>query len=121
MDHGLLGGFDDGARLARQLARAHIRYRPIGVLDEISGGEHRHEPWKWHRRICAQRRQKRYNLAYRHWHDSLTQRKSFVMVKDHAPYTYGEEQKVYLNPKVRPTTPPPIGLLTSALRVSIEN
>jgi 3-oxoacyl-(acyl-carrier-protein) synthase len=60
----------------------------------------------------AQRRQKRYNLAYRHWHDSLTQRKSFVMVKDHAPYTYGEEQKVYLNPKVR--LPSSIGLLTSA-------
>lgn len=62
----------------------------------------------------AQRRQKRYNLAYRHWHDSLTQRKSFVMVKDHAPYTYGEEQKVYLNPKVRPHSP--TGLLTSAFK-----
>lgn len=53
----------------------------------------------------GERRQKRYNMAYRHWHDSLTQRKSFVMVKDRAPYTYGEEQKVYLNPKVRTIQP----------------
>jgi phosphopantetheine--protein transferase-like protein len=49
----------------------------------------------------ARLRQRRYNLAYRHWHDSLTQRKSFVMLKDHAPYTYSEEQKVYLDPKAR--------------------
>lgn len=48
----------------------------------------------------VQRRQMRYNMAYRHWHDSMTQRKAFVMIKDHAPYAATEEQKIYLDPKV---------------------
>jgi len=47
----------------------------------------------------AKLRQKRHNIAYRHWHDSLTQKKPFVRVKDHPPYS--EEQSVYLNPKAR--------------------
>ncbi len=67
---------------------------PDYVLAQLSNGE---------LDAYAQLRKKRQDLAYRHWHNSLTQKRPFMMIKDAPPYSLAEEQKVYLNPDARAT------------------